>query len=171
MNVVQFFSKSKNALDLPQCPTDWRKHLSNFTSCTIIVHGFIYKSPEHAFQGLKTRLCSTATEEYSIKFEGNSMTPQQAKYAGGKGAYKKNNIVLDLEKWDAVRVDIMEEIIIARIKSDSLFQHILKQTKQKNMLLLHFERSGKNSFWGGSYKMGVIRGHNILGKIMMKLRE
>jgi predicted NAD-dependent protein-ADP-ribosyltransferase YbiA (DUF1768 family) len=180
MKIVQFFSRSRDVGDLDGCPKYWRKYLSNFTMTSnyIEIYGRKYASPEHAFQGLKTRLCSNAPESYNTKFEcdnNNLPEPKDAKRAGGKGMYRKHNITLDIDKWDAVRVDIMEEVLRARMKSDTLFINILRQTKKDDLFLIHFENSrGRGqSFWGGSYnkETRIMKGDNMLGVLMMYLRD
>ena len=49
--IVQFYSKSKDADDLNISIPDWRKRLSNFWPCQVEVAGRSYPSVEHAFHG------------------------------------------------------------------------------------------------------------------------
>lgn len=171
MVICQFSDNAKDTNDLKDCPPNWRKYISNFTRVPVSLHGKNYPSPEHAFQGLKTSFCSDAPLEYCKQFEcgGAFKTAQQAKTAGGKVAYAKEQeaILLDSSKWNVVRFDIMKEILEVRMKTDDLFYYILKATQKQNMYLLYFKRAGQTSYWGGSFENNNINGQNILGKLMM----
>ena len=95
----------------------------------------------------------------------------QVKGSSGKGKMKKAGYTLDVVTWNRARVAVMEHLLLARWVSDGEFRSILIASQGKN--LLHFERTGPKSFWGGSIdkKSGEIKGQNTLGKIMMKLRD
>lgn len=95
----------------------------------------------------------------------------KVKGSSGKGKMKKAGYALDVGAWDVAKVAVMEHLLRARWVSDPAFRSILIASQGK--YLLHFERTGIKSFWGGSIdkKSGEIKGQNILGKMMMKLRE
>jgi predicted NAD-dependent protein-ADP-ribosyltransferase YbiA (DUF1768 family) len=96
----------------------------------------------------------------------------EVKKSSGKGQMKKADYTLDVEKWNVARVAVMEHLLLARWVSDDEFRSIL--TGSRGKYLLHFERSGIRSFWGGSLDKTdsqTINGSNKLGKMMMNLRD
>jgi hypothetical protein len=95
----------------------------------------------------------------------------QVKGSSGKGKMKKAGYALNVGAWDVARVAVMEHLLRARFGSDDKFRSILSASRGK--YLLHFERSGRKSFWGGSLNKAdqTPQGQNTLGKMMMKLRD
>lgn len=95
----------------------------------------------------------------------------QVKGSSGKGKMKKADYTLDVVTWNRARVAVMEHLLLARWVSDDKFRSILSASLGK--YLLHFERSGRKSFWGGSLNKvdQTPQGQNTLGKMMMKLRD
>lgn len=65
----------------------------------------------------------------------------------------------------------MMNVLKARYASDPMFRQILEATLKSNILLLHYERIGAKSYWGGAIKDGEIVGNNTLGKMLMTLRD
>ena len=73
-----------------------------------------------------------------------------------ENGYEKKGITLDEEQLNSVLgIELMQKALEYRFNHDELFRTILLATKGK--YILHFERSGDQSYWGGSYK--------VLGKI------
>ena len=97
--------------------------------------------------------------------------PGDAKRAGGRGAYKRAAAQLDSDGWVERRVEIMAAALTARWDQQELFRAVLTSTR--GLSLLHFERSGARSYWGGSLgrDSGAIQGENQLGRMMMELRD
>jgi hypothetical protein len=95
----------------------------------------------------------------------------EVKKSSGKGKMKKAGYTLNVGAWDVARVAVMEHLLRSRLGSDDKFRSILMGSKGK--YLLHFERSGRNSFWGGSLDKTdqTPQGKNTLGQMMMQLRE
>eukprot|EP00041_Stephanoeca_diplocostata_P024319 m.613055 g.613055 ORF g.613055 m.613055 type:complete len:288 (-) comp22500_c2_seq17:929-1792(-) len=188
--VCIFFSGSKNVDDLlPGELHDWRKRLSNFhkieasdafPTAGICVGGSIYPSIEHAFQGEKFRRCSTpkSTALAAAKFfemDGciGKASSQQAKKCGGRQGMQDLGCTLNIDAWGKVSCAVMRECLASRWQRDATFRRILLETKRQGITLVHHERSGAKSFWGGSYKGGAagVKGENMLGKMMMELRD
>lgn len=173
-SLLQFYSKSKDIDDLPSLGiADWRKRLSNFWPCEIDVGGKKYPSVEHAFHALKALHCSDKPT-MAVDFECGGRVgsnPQNAKTAGGKGAYKKVGATLDLAKWDAQRDDATMIALRARVACDAEFCAILRATA--GQYLLHFERQAAKAYWGGavSASTGKVVGRNRLGEMLMGLRQ
>jgi DNA-directed RNA polymerase subunit H (RpoH/RPB5) len=94
-----------------------------------------------------------------------------AKQHGSNKVYKAEGAVLNVKAWDAARDAAMFGILQARYEVDEEFRKILEASKESNVGLLHYERSGPSSYWGGAVKEGAIVGENKLGKMMMALRE
>ena len=95
----------------------------------------------------------------------------EVKGSSGKGKMKKAGYTLNIDAWDVAKVAVMEHLLLARLDKDDEFRSILMGSKGK--YLLHIERSGIKSFWGGSLNKTdqTLKGKNTLGELMMKLRE
>lgn len=167
-----FYSKSKSKADLGKAiPADWRRQLSNFWPQEVEVDGRKYPNPEAAFQAAKALMSSKP--EMAKEFEvGGSIGPDpaDAKKAGSKKAYKAAGATLKAADWDQVRNEAMMNVLKARYASDPMFRQILEATLKSNILLLHYERIGAKSYWGGAVKDGEIVGENMLGRLLMTLR-
>lgn len=93
------------------------------------------------------------------------------KKSSGKGKMKKEGYTLNIDVWDVAKVAVMKHLLRARWVKDDEFRSILMGSKGK--YLLHIERSGIKSFWGGSLNKTdqTPQGKNTLGELMMELRE
>ena len=80
---------------------------------------------------------------------------------------------MDIEKWNKNRNQIIYKALVKRSKVDNTFRDILINTYHENYYLLHFERSGKKSYWGGSIEKdtGNLVGENKLGIMLMMIRD
>ena len=170
--VAMFYSKSKDVDDLGLGRPDWRKVLSNFHPVEIEVVGRRYPSVEHAFHAAKAR-CSS-NPEVARQFEvGGSVpsTPLGAKKAGGRAGFAKLGTELDETRWNAQRDAATMAALRARLACDSTFREILATVHSKQLRLVHFERGGAKSYWGGNIRTddGVIVGRNRLGEMLMEL--
>lgn len=176
--VVQFASRSKDLPALaPGLPRSWRRYLSNFADPQPLrIDDHSYASVEHYFQGCKAR-CSDRPEMaqwFTREHEGPEQVgddPRDAKRAGARKSYQTHGARLEVERWIEVREAVMQTAIEARWAQDELFRRVLLSTR--GLQLLHFERAGARSFWGGSLdeQTGQIRGTNRLGTIMMERRD
>ena len=169
--VLQFFSKSKKNQDIGQdYPANWRNILSNFHQFEIEIDGNKYPSIEHYFHAEKFRISSKPSVASNFMV-GGSVGPDtlDAKRAGGKAGFKREGVTLDIKKWNSVRDEVMTKAVMARIEQDEEYKRILLRLKDMHVVLLHFDRGGSKSYWGGKYKDGEIMGENKLGKIMMDL--
>lgn len=159
--VVQFYSKSKDKDNLNGI-TNWRKKLSNFWPSEIIYEGETYPSVEHAFAAAKYTFAQGGDIPDLRELSGGDL-----KRAHGRRGMKSRGFVLDMHAWDAAKVSIMWSLLMQRLTRDEEFRTILGNLS--NTYILHFERSGPRSFWGGVYRNEVIEGQNMLGKMMMEL--
>lgn len=145
-------------------PEPWKKWLSNFT---IYDKSMTYPSIEAQFQAMK--FCYSNNPEHRHTIHWDQMTPPEIKRVGSKSYFKKNNIQLDIEKWNSDRGAIMTELVRIRYKKDKKFRDILRMCKEKNIRLYHY--SLRDRYWGAYQrkKDGVIVGENKLGKILMSI--
>lgn len=174
--VVQFYSKSKYVDDLVLefGTLNWRYVLSNFYPKEVNISGIQFKTAEHGFQGAKYLYSNKP--EIVAEFMADSdtiMTAEEAKSAGGKKGMRDRGAILDISLWNSNRENIMYEIVKARWEQDPLFRNILRAIQAREWELLHFERAGVKSFWGGviSKKTGKICGKNVLGELLMKISQ
>ncbi len=173
-SIVMFYSKSKDIDDLGLRRPDWRKVLSNFHPVDIEVEGRRYFSVEHAFHAAKVR-CSS-NPDAAAEFEVGGSVPRDplaAKKAGGRAGFAKLGARLDVARWICERDGATMAALRARLACDSTFREILAAVYANELQLLHFERSGAKSYWGGNIRKadGVKVGRNRLGEMLMQLAE
>tara|TARA_Y100001958_G_C21247493_1_gene578881 strand:- start:1662 stop:2309 length:648 start_codon:yes stop_codon:yes gene_type:complete len=171
-DIGMFYSKSKSVDDLGINCDHWRKVLSNFHPVEVEIDGCKYPSPEHAFHAAKVKCSSDPGKSKEFEVGGSiSHGPAAAKRMGGKGGFKQLGIELDVDKWNAVRDEEMLKILKYRFENEELFKMILMEISKKKITLLHFERSGKGSYWGGAIRKEdhQVVGRNRLGEMMMSL--
>ncbi|CAL6029665.1 NADAR_family protein [Hexamita inflata] len=120
--------------------------LSNFFESPITYKNFTYQTVEAAFQAQK----EPGTEE---KFA--AMKPGKAKREG-----LKVNLRSD---WEAVKVQIMKDLLVLKFQNEAL--------KQK-LLLTELKEIVEGNNWGDCY-WGVCegKGQNVLGKLLMEVRQ
>jgi len=182
--VVQFYSKSKDVDDLGtlgEGPVEslgipnWRKVLSNFHLINVTIKGKAYPSVEHYFHAAKA-MCSTNPEfakEFEIGGTVGQKGPLDAKRAGSKAGFARAGAQLDVARWISQRDRCVARALRARARQDTLFRQILLTTHKRRLYLLHFERLGRKSYWGGSIckTTGKPVGTNRLGTLLMTLRN
>ena len=155
--------------------------LSNFYDSAITLGGSTYATAEHAYHAAKYR-CSDKPELAAIFAlraaaggggggGGATVTndPKTAKLAGGRRGMALRGVRLDTRAWLEARERAMRAICEARWEQDANFRRVLRVVNAKGWYLLHFERSGAKSFWGGFEKDGRVQGRNALGEILMEL--
>jgi predicted NAD-dependent protein-ADP-ribosyltransferase YbiA (DUF1768 family) len=171
---LQFFSRSKTDTKMMGGTQDWARYLSNFARLPASSQ---YPTVEAAFGFAKYGVAEEIDpESKNAKVpDFSAMTDGlQAKRAHGRKGMKEHGFVLKsnkLAQWNQVRVAEMRRILEERWSSDSKFRAILRDVLKSGRGLLHFERSGKKSFWGGciSKKTGEVVGKNTLGLLMLAI--
>jgi len=157
---IIFHSKSKDKRG---------KILSNLSKIEngIKIYGHIFRSVENAFQAIKFLFSS---EPMNFKYLSN-IQPKEAQRMGTKKYYKKNKIVLNIDKWNQISHQVMEHLIDLRYAKDEIFSNVVQDCNDNGIELFQFERSGEKSYWGGYFSKidGEFYGKNKLGKLIMNL--
>ena len=125
----------------------------NFSAFGIVYQGIKYSTVEHAYQSLK--FIDTAPE--IAKQIRECLSSHEAQKIAFANRDKQH------QNWDNIKVDIMEELLHAKLEQNPYVKQKLLQTKDYAIC----EDSPKDAFWG----IGPNRdGRNELGKLWMKLR-
>ena len=125
--------------------------LSNFYECEIICNDFpiplLFHSSEALFQALK---CPARANEFT------KLNPNQSKRFGRKVCLRSD--------WEDVKIDIMKYVVDLKFSQN-------KDLKEK-LLLTDNAYLEEGNTWGDVY-WGTVNnsGQNMLGKILMELRE
>eukprot|EP00928_Gymnodinium_smaydae_P043729 TRINITY_DN29249_c0_g1_i3.p1 TRINITY_DN29249_c0_g1~~TRINITY_DN29249_c0_g1_i3.p1 ORF type:complete len:323 (-),score=42.84 TRINITY_DN29249_c0_g1_i3:86-1054(-) len=175
---MAFFSKSKCSDDLEIGQCEWRQILSNFhvLKTPLQCWGRRYFSVEHGYQAAKFLYAAfprQLAEEVALELEAERpmgrVAPLEAKMFGAKRGMQKCGCELDVDAWEKSSDSVMRSLLEARWASDPDFRRILFEAKRQRVHLVHFERSGASSYWGGCIKDGDILGQNKLGEMLMEL--
>ena len=121
--------------------------LSNFYPVEVTYEGYSYKNNEAAFQ---------AQKDLSRREEFINLNPMMSKIKGKKVKLR--------DDWNEVKVSIMEEIVKCKFDQNPDIKEKLINTKGKTLIE---GNKWNDTFWG----MCNGKGENILGKILMNLRE
>lgn len=124
------------------------RFLSNFYPCWIRYKGITYPSLEHAYQAAKT---SKHSDKIAIR---NCATPGQTKCLSRQLPYKPD--------WDKRKLVIME--LLLRLK----FQ---QPTFHRLLLITRGFKLVEGNTWGDRYWGVDGVGENMLGKLLMKIRD
>jgi len=127
--------------------------LSNFWFCDVMFEGIKYPTVEHAYQAAKTE--SKLTRELLLK---EAQTPGQAKKLGKK--------ILLRSDWEQVKVLIMKDLLREKFKNPYLREKLIA-TKD---WILEEGNYWHDRLWG-IYPPGSGDGQNMLGKLIMEVRE
>ncbi len=116
------------------------------------------RSAEHIFQAAKTE--DPAERTHILTRE----KPGQAKFAGKRCTLRKD--------WELLKVDIMEEILRRKF-ADATLNNILQETGDAEIVE---GNHWHDNFWGQCLcgkraKCNPGQGKNILGNLLMKIRE
>lgn len=124
--------------------------LSNFYFSPFLYEGMLYPTAEHAFQAAKTLDLQEAAYIRRLSMPG------AAKRAG--------QLVCLRYDWNAIKLDVMEEIVRAKFRQNDTIG-----TKLIGTFPAYLEETNT---WGDTY-WGVCkgRGENHLGHILMRIRN
>lgn len=130
-----------------------RLFLTNFFMSPFIFEGEEVASAEHAYQAAKS------TDEMEKIWVLSQPTPSDAKRIGKNVSHVRPD-------WENVKVDIMEAILRAKFSGD--LKEWLTTGRFSQAELVHTCPWEQVSFWGIG-RSG--QGANMLGKLLMKIRE
>lgn len=125
--------------------------LSNFAPYPVFYDGFYYPTVENAFQAAKTLNMKERKEKFDM-----SITPGQAKRNGRRVKLR--------EDWEDVKVNIMYELVLQKFTVHPDLTTKLLQTYPAQLI--------EGNYWHDTF-WGVCNGtgKNMLGKILMKVRD
>lgn len=136
--------------------------LSNMFRCSVVIQNQCFSSTEQAYQWAKATKHNENKTAELIKKEADVYF---VKKAGGR--VKAN------EAWDRMKLQLMEELVMAKFSQNSELREYLINTKD---LLLH--ESTRDTFWGCGSAMyapdarnNKTMGKDQMGKILMKVRK
>lgn len=125
---------------------------SNFSSFMLFWQGKLYPTSEHAY--------------HSEKFEDEDLKEQIRSALSAHDAVKLAHANTDKYRsdWDDIKLNIMKEILRAKINQHTYVKKKLLESGDKELV----EDSWRDSYWGwGPNK----NGQNHLGKLWMELRD
>lgn len=125
---------------------------SNFSSFKLLWKGYDWMTSEHAY--------------HSEKFEDSEMLEKLKKSRSAHDAMKLAYANKDTYRkdWDEVRLNIMKQILHAKVEQHPYVKKKLLESGDKELI----ENSWRDDFWG----WGANRdGKNHLGKLWMEVRE
>ncbi|MDR6968148.1 ribA/ribD-fused uncharacterized protein [Flavobacterium arsenatis] len=125
---------------------------SNFANYPIKLKNKVWKTTEHYFQAQKFE-----KQEYQDKIR-NADSPMMAAQLGRS---RKERI---LKNWDNIKQNVMYDAVKAKFTQHSDLTQLLLDTKDAKII----EHTENDNYWGDG---GDGKGKNMLGKILMKIRE
>ena len=127
--------------------------LSNFFPCVIEWDGHVFATVEHAYQAAKT---DNLADKIAIQ---QAKTPGQAKRLG-------RSVTLN-EHWEKEKVRVMKSLVKLKFAKPSFRQMLMDTGTEK---LIEGNTWG-DKFWGAVLEDGLWVGDNMLGRILMKVRD
>lgn len=132
------------------------KFLSNFEPCQVEFDGVTYPSTEHAYQAAKTT---------DLKVRALFLLPN---VTAGK-AKRMAKTMKVREDWNAIRVDLMEGLLRQKFAPGTPLALELVALKDYEICEGNYWH---DNFWGScTCSKCADKGENVLGKLMMKLRD
>ena len=152
-----------NRYDRNQCIV-FRKTREAFGGLSNMCAGFVIEVGDYSFLTSEALYQAFRFNDDEIqRVIMNEKSPMAAKMKSKK--YRSNT----RDDWDEVRVDIMEWCLLIKLKCNwESVAALLLSTGDSDIV----EESHKDSFWGAvSDETGVLVGANVLGKLLMNIRE
>jgi ribA/ribD-fused uncharacterized protein len=124
--------------------------LSNFATCDITLKDRLYSSVENAYQSAKC-------DDDSWKRYCMTHKPSECK--------KMSHRITLVKNWDIIKTDIMHICLQQKFNQEP-YKTLLRET---GSAILQEGNKWHDTFWGVDLLTG--KGENILGKMIMKIRE
>lgn len=130
--------------------------LSNFYVAPFKWNGYVWPTVEHAYQAEKTIIL------YEQEWIKVAKHPGIAKKIGKK--------VTERENWNVLKISVMTELIWEKFDQCSELHQMLLDTGSAELIEGNYHH---DNFWGDCYCKNCkeVKGQNILGFILMQIRE
>jgi ribA/ribD-fused uncharacterized protein len=128
--------------------------LSNFSAFSIVFRGTRYATSEHAYHAMKFVTVNWDLWESIRSAESAHLAFKRAETERARRR----------PDWDAVKVDIMREILRAKASQHEYVRRKLLATGDRELI----EDSWRDDFWGWGPNLD---GQNMLGKLWMQIRD
>lgn len=164
---IRIYKKSDECISFRKTTEEYGG-LSNMASgYPIVVNGIYIKSSEALYQALKFPHLPNAQKEIIAEYD-KIKNPKGAKSPmGAKMKSKKYNSKIR-EDWDQIKIIVMRWVLrVKLIQNQETFGKLLLETGSKTIV----EESKKDDFWGAKLDNNEFKGMNILGRLLMELRE
>lgn len=164
---IRIYKKSDECISFRKTTEEYGG-LSNMASgYPIVVNGIYIKSSEALYQALKFPHLPNAQKEIIAEYD-KIKNPEGAKSPmGAKMKSKKYNSKIR-EDWDQIKIIVMRWVLrVKLIQNQETFGKLLLETGSKTIV----EESKKDDFWGAKLDNNEFKGMNILGRLLMELRE
>ena len=141
--------------------------LGNMPKCAITVDGVEFPSSEHIFQIMKFSDTAARKELLADKsgFAMKKFTMKRLLKAGAKCR----------EDWEEHLLDIMKFALVKKYEQSEFFRTELQRTAELGLFIAEDETSrqkGKPAdCWGVVLQDGAYVGSNVLGRLLMELRD
>ncbi|NTX10093.1 NADAR family protein [Myxococcus sp. CA056] len=132
--------------------TDDHGWCSNFAPYPIKLGGKTWPTSEHSFQARKFE---DPTDEEAVR---QARTPM---LAARLGRDRKRKLRRD---WESIKVSVMREAVRAKFTQHEDLARLLLETGDAKLV----EHTDQDDYWGDG---GDGRGKNMLGRILMEIRE
>ncbi len=127
--------------------------LSNFAAVSIATGGYVFPSVENAYMAAKNN--DVDWKEYCA----NETNPAYVKSESRK--------VKLIDGWDVLKLDVMLELLRIKFSDPSMKAKLLATGNRE----LQEGNKWGDTFWGVDLRVSPYKGHNNLGKLLMKVRS
>jgi hypothetical protein len=130
------------------------RFLSNFYRVQVQLDGVVYNTVEHAYQAAKTELITVRNDIWMCS------TPGQAKRIGARVKLRPD--------WENIKYVVMSGLVRQKFTKH---RDLLSKLRDTYPAQLIEGNTWGDREWGAVYNKGVWVGKNMLGKILMQIRE
>jgi ribA/ribD-fused uncharacterized protein len=135
--------------------------LSNMYGVDVEYKGDVYPSLEHAYQAAKFKSKKLRTKIRNVKYPGEAK--RLAKELTEAGHRRSD--------WQEVNIKIMRILLRKKFSKDHVTKLWVRLKNTGDAKLIE-GNSWHDTFWGmHRYQDGKLRGKNVLGKLLMELRD